>query len=107
MQQIILALLLAFLVALALGPLLIPMLKRLKFGQTVRDDGPQTHLSKSGTPTMGGLMMLSGILVGTLSFTVGSMDVLNPGAANRYGSFALVELVNGEALCKILSFGGN
>lgn len=40
-------------------------------------------------------------------FTVGSMDVLNPGAANRYGSFALVELVNGEALCKILSFGGN
>lgn len=78
MQQIILALLLAFLVALALGPLLIPMLKRLKFGQTVRDDGPQTHLSKSGTPTMGGLMMLAGILVGTLSFTVGSMDFALP-----------------------------
>jgi len=78
MQQIILALLLAFLVALALGPLLIPMLKRLKFGQTVRDDGPQTHLSKTGTPTMGGLMMLAGILVGTLSFTVGSMDFALP-----------------------------
>ncbi|MBQ2895101.1 MAG: YfcE family phosphodiesterase [Oscillospiraceae bacterium] len=40
-------------------------------------------------------------------FTVGSMDVLNPGAANRYGSFALVELIRGTAQCKILSFGGN
>ena len=39
------------------GPMLIPMLKRLKFGQTVRDEGPKTHLVKNGTPTMGGLMI--------------------------------------------------
>lgn len=40
-------------------------------------------------------------------FTVGGMDVLNPGAASRYGSFALVELICGTAQCKILPLGGN
>ena len=47
---------------LAVGKLLIPVLKRLKCGQTERDDGPQSHLSKSGTPTMGGIMMLAAVL---------------------------------------------
>ena len=45
------------------GPILIPLLRRLKVGQWVRDDGPQRHLTKTGTPTMGGLMFLTGILV--------------------------------------------
>ena len=40
-------------------------------------------------------------------FSVGGMDVLNPGAASRFGSFALVELIQGTAQCKILPFGGN
>jgi len=78
MQQLILAVLLGFIVALVLGPVVIPMLKRLKFGQTEREDGPQSHLVKSGTPTMGGMMILAGILVGTLSFTLGSMDFALP-----------------------------
>lgn len=39
-------------------------------------------------------------------FTAGGMDVLNPGAANRHGSFALVELIRGTAQCRILPFGG-
>ena len=78
MQQLILAVLLGFVVTLALGPLVIPMLKRLKFGQTERDDGPQSHLVKTGTPTMGGMMMLAGILAGTLSFTMGSMEFALP-----------------------------
>ncbi|MEI6601938.1 MAG: phospho-N-acetylmuramoyl-pentapeptide-transferase [Clostridia bacterium] len=53
-----------------LGPLLIPFLKRLKVGQTVRDDGPKTHFVKSGTPTMGGLIFLIPVLLGgaVLSF---------------------------------------
>ncbi len=78
MQQLILAALLGMSVTLVLGPLVIPMLKRLKFGQTEREDGPQSHLVKSGTPTMGGMMMLAGILVGTLSFTGGSMEFVLP-----------------------------
>ncbi len=78
MQQLILAALLAFAITLITGPIVINMLKRLKFGQKVRDDGPQTHLVKAGTPTMGGIMMLLGILVGTMSFTTGSMDFALP-----------------------------
>ena len=44
-----------FLIVVILGPIFIPMLAKFKFGQTVRDDGPQTHLQKNGTPTMGGV----------------------------------------------------
>lgn len=47
-----------FVLSLIAGPILIPFLRRLKFGQTVRDDGPQTHLKKTGTPTIGGLIFL-------------------------------------------------
>ncbi|NLK51664.1 MAG: phospho-N-acetylmuramoyl-pentapeptide-transferase [Syntrophomonadaceae bacterium] len=53
-------------ICLVLGPVLIPLLRRLKFGQWVRDDGPQRHLAKAGTPTMGGLIFLIGILVAVL-----------------------------------------
>lgn len=48
----------AFILAVIAGPVLIPFLRRLKFGQTVRDDGPQTHLKKTGTPTIGGLIFI-------------------------------------------------
>jgi len=54
----VIAFILTFLVALVSGPILIPILTRLKFGQTVRDDGPATHLKKTGTPTMGGIIFL-------------------------------------------------
>ncbi|MDI6906487.1 MAG: phospho-N-acetylmuramoyl-pentapeptide-transferase [Thermoanaerobacterales bacterium] len=50
----------ALLVTLALGPLVIPLLRTLKFGQRVRSDGPRRHLQKAGTPTMGGVMFLAG-----------------------------------------------
>lgn len=53
----------------ALIPLSLPWLRRLKFGQFVRDDGPQSHLAKSGTPTMGGLIFITVITVLTLIFT--------------------------------------
>lgn len=53
----------SFLFTIGLGPVLIPMLTRLKFGQTVRDDGPKSHLKKTGTPTMGGLIFLAPLLV--------------------------------------------
>jgi phospho-N-acetylmuramoyl-pentapeptide-transferase len=47
-----------FVLALIAGSILIPVLTRLKFGQTVREDGPSSHLKKTGTPTMGGLIFL-------------------------------------------------
>ncbi len=52
-----------FLIVVILGPIFIPMLARFKFGQTVRDEGPQSHLAKNGTPTMGGVMMIVAILI--------------------------------------------
>ncbi|MBW3140371.1 phospho-N-acetylmuramoyl-pentapeptide-transferase [Ferrimonas balearica] len=48
------------------GPRMIAYLQRLQIGQVVRDDGPESHFSKRGTPTMGGLMILAGIFVSTL-----------------------------------------
>lgn len=56
-------LLISFLVAAVLGPVVIPWLHRLKFGQEIREEGPSWHQKKSGTPTMGGLMMWCGVTV--------------------------------------------
>lgn len=68
LETAVLAALLAFVVNLILCPLLIPVLKRIKFGQHVRDDGPQSHLKKSGTPTMGGLIILISFVLGSGMF---------------------------------------
>lgn len=58
----------AFLITVVLGPVIIPYLRKLKFGQTVRDDGPQSHLKKNGTPTMGGILFLISITVMSLPY---------------------------------------
>ena len=55
-------------------PILIPMLRKLKFGQNVRDDGPQTHLAKQGTPTMGGVAFLAAFVITSLFFLNGNRD---------------------------------
>lgn len=57
------AILASFLIVLLMGPVVIPMLERMKFGQTIREEGPRAHLSKSGTPTMGGVMFITGIVI--------------------------------------------
>ena len=54
----IIILIISFIVALILGIIIIPILKKLKVGQIERDDGPQSHLKKQGTPTMGGIIMI-------------------------------------------------
>ncbi|HAV74311.1 MAG: phospho-N-acetylmuramoyl-pentapeptide-transferase [Limnobacter sp.] len=56
----------ALLVGLVAGPMVIRKLTQYKIGQSVRDDGPQTHLAKAGTPTMGGALVLIGIGISTL-----------------------------------------
>ncbi|KTD28016.1 MULTISPECIES: phospho-N-acetylmuramoyl-pentapeptide-transferase [Legionella] len=62
----ILAALTALLVGLLCGPMMINWLKNLQIGQMVRDDGPKSHLSKAGTPTMGGVLILLAVLVSSL-----------------------------------------
>ena len=61
-RETILAIIIAFAVSALLCPVIIPFLHKLKFGQQVRDDGPQSHLKKQGTPTMGGLIILTSII---------------------------------------------
>jgi phospho-N-acetylmuramoyl-pentapeptide-transferase len=56
----------ALAIALLIGPWLIARLSRDQIGQVVRDDGPQTHLQKAGTPTMGGLLILVAVVASTL-----------------------------------------
>ena len=56
----------AMAIALAIGPRMIRWLIAMKIGQAVRSDGPQSHLSKQGTPTMGGAMVLTAIAISTL-----------------------------------------
>ncbi|WP_188205724.1 phospho-N-acetylmuramoyl-pentapeptide-transferase [Alkalibacillus aidingensis] len=56
----------AFLITVLLSPLLIPFLRRLKFGQSIREDGPESHKTKSGTPTMGGVMIIFSVVATTL-----------------------------------------
>ena len=62
----ILSTLTALLIAILIGPKMIRYLQRMQIGQTIRDDGPQSHLSKSGTPTMGGLLILAAIVISVL-----------------------------------------
>lgn len=64
--RVIVSILTALTMSLLLGPRLIAYLQRMQIGQTVRDDGPQSHFSKSGTPTMGGLLILASILFSVL-----------------------------------------
>lgn len=52
-----------FAITAVLGRLLIPVLRRLKFGQTIREDGPKWHAAKQGTPTMGGIMLIGGVVL--------------------------------------------
>jgi phospho-N-acetylmuramoyl-pentapeptide-transferase len=60
------AVLTALLVSFLLGPSMIAWLRRLKVGQQVRDDGPKTHLTKQGTPTMGGLLIIAALVTSVL-----------------------------------------
>ncbi|OES43696.1 phospho-N-acetylmuramoyl-pentapeptide-transferase [Domibacillus iocasae] len=66
--QIALIIAVSFFITLIIAPLFIPFLRRLKFGQSIREEGPQSHQQKSGTPTMGGLVFLLSIVVTTLFF---------------------------------------
>lgn len=66
--KIILSVLISFGMSVLLCPIIIPFLKKLKFGQNIREEGPKDHLKKTGTPTMGGLIILFSIVFTSLIF---------------------------------------
>ncbi|MBO0585871.1 phospho-N-acetylmuramoyl-pentapeptide-transferase [Sporosarcina sp. E16_8] len=59
----------AFIISILLGFVIIPALRRLKFGQSIREEGPKTHQKKAGTPTMGGLIFIGSIIISTLALS--------------------------------------
>ncbi len=65
---ILMSVMISFAISVILGPVVIPFLRRLKVGQTVRDEGPESHLKKNGTPTMGGILILVSVVLTSLLF---------------------------------------
>ncbi len=65
---ILMSVIISFAISVVLGPVVIPFLKRLKVGQTVRDEGPKEHLKKNGTPTMGGILILISIVATSILY---------------------------------------
>ncbi len=65
---ILISVLVSFAISVFLGPVVIPFLRRLKIGQTERTEGPESHLKKNGTPTMGGILILVSVVATSLLF---------------------------------------
>ena len=74
--SMIIPVLMAFAISMILGPIVIPFLRRLKFGQTEREDGVKSHLKKAGTPTMGGVIFLVAITVTSLFYMKDYPDII-------------------------------
>ena len=69
--KIVMAIVISFRVASILGPIIIPLLHKLKFGQNIRQEGPKSHLKKAGTPTIGGLIFIFATII-TMFIMVGN-----------------------------------
>jgi phospho-N-acetylmuramoyl-pentapeptide-transferase len=74
--KVILPVIISFGVCAILCPLLIPFLKKLKFGQYIREEGPQSHQKKSGTPTMGGIVIVLSIAITSLFYIKDNHDIV-------------------------------
>ena len=75
MQELLYASGMAFVIALVVGPLVIPMLRRLKFGQSIRQEGPARHYAKAGTPTMGGIIILLALIIPVMIYAGRSTEI--------------------------------
>lgn len=67
-NQIVIPVLISFVLSVIMGPFVIPFLRKLKMGQTEREEGVKSHLKKAGTPTMGGIMILVSVIVTSLFY---------------------------------------
>ncbi len=79
-QVLFFTILISFIITIALSPVVIPFLRRLKFGQSIREEGPEGHQKKSGTPTMGGIVIVCAAVTATLlmvgNFTTPGSDTI-------------------------------
>jgi phospho-N-acetylmuramoyl-pentapeptide-transferase len=92
MKYLLFALVVAWGIGLLLIPSTIPLLKRLKFGQNIRTDGPQQHLIKSGTPTMGGIAFAVVLVLSMLFLAdIGMTSLLAVGIALLYGLLGFLD----------------
>lgn len=92
LSEQVIAFVITFVLALIAGTITIPVLKKLRFGQTVRDDGPASHLKKTGTPTMGGIIFLIPLLIVSFFYASKHIKIL-PLAITTFG-FGLVGLID-------------
>ena len=76
MIKLALPVLISFAISVILCPIVIPFLHKLKFGQYVREEGPESHLKKAGTPTMGGLIFLLSLVLTCIFFIKGNQEVV-------------------------------
>ncbi len=110
-KSILFVLIVSFFIATIIGPVFIPFLHRLKFGQAIREEGPQSHRKKSGTPTMGGIIFITSIVVTLLvavmftNYTVMSRELMmllltlvGFGAIGFVDDFIIVVKKNNEGL---------
>ncbi|SFJ93270.1 Phospho-N-acetylmuramoyl-pentapeptide-transferase [Halobacillus dabanensis] len=86
---LLLTMVISFAITVVISPMIIPFLRRLKFGQAIRDEGPESHQKKSGTPTMGGVMIILAVVITTLI----SSYWFNPNAENTQLFLVLFVLV--------------
>jgi len=71
---VIMSIAISFLITVLISPIFIPFLRKLKFGQSVREEGPQSHLAKSGTPTMGGVMIIFSVAITSIVMALQFME---------------------------------
>lgn len=75
-SHIIRTIIISFAISLILGPIIIPILRKFRIGQSIREDGPKSHLTKSGTPTMGGVIFITSLLITVSSTGIISKDII-------------------------------
>ena len=73
--EIFLPAFISFALTVLLCPIFIPILHRMKFGQFIREEGPESHLKKAGTPTMGGIVMLAAFTVSSLAYMLNESQI--------------------------------
>ncbi|MEG1457997.1 MAG: phospho-N-acetylmuramoyl-pentapeptide-transferase [Acetivibrio sp.] len=74
--EIVIPILISFVISVLLCPIFIPFLKKLKFSQFVRENGPETHLKKKGTPTMGGIIILISVVITSLLYIKKNQELI-------------------------------
>ena len=78
-KGLIMAFLISYIAATIVGPIFIPFMIKIKAGQSIREEGPKSHMQKQGTPTMGGIIFLAGILASLIiqrNFSIESIFII-------------------------------